>query len=328
MRGVLPGEFEGCDALLLAWMANYSDGERRVMMDIIAHSWKRATILLLVLDDQQQQLAAAALTQAEIPLSAVRFVPFPVYSPWTRDYGPFVTKSFHGGPEMVDAIYGRSPIPPGTKDEHVPQAVAEMLGLKTVSAPLVLDGGNLLSNGAGVCLTTLRLLEANSDRPEAEIRALLREFFGAEQTVLLEPLLGEPCGHVDMFCTFTGPDTVVIGEYDVLVDPENAAILERNATRLGSVKTACGPLRVVRIPMPPRHDNRWLTYTNVVFANGKLLVPTYTNVEPEFNEQALATFRQLLPRWEVVGVNATPLAQRDGALHCATLNLHRIRPGW
>ena len=109
---------------------------------------------------------------------------------------------------------------------------------------------------------------------------LIKKQFGATDLIYLEPLAGEATGHVDMFATFTAPDTVVIGECSQREDPVNAAILDRNAQRLAGVRTACGPLNVVRIPVSktntlPFEDDPdayvWHTYTNVVYANQVLL---------------------------------------------------------
>ena len=42
--------------------------------------------------------------------------------------------------------------------------------------------------------------------------------------------------------------------------------------------------------MPPHDDGRWRTYTNVVYANGTLLVPTYPGFCPELDAEALAVY--------------------------------------
>ena len=72
--------------------------------------------------------------------------------------------------------------------------------------------------------------------------------------------------------------TVVVGEYPASVDPVNSEILDRNAQQFASLRPAGGPLKVVRIGMPPRFSlvpghAPWPTYTNVVYANGVLLLP-------------------------------------------------------
>jgi hypothetical protein len=142
--------------------------------------------------------------------------------------------------------------------------------------------------------------------------------------VFLEPLVGEQTGHVDMFATFVSSDVVVVGEYSPDADPLNAEILDRNAQRLAAVRTSRGPLRVLRIPMPPHTLDVWRTYTNVLFANGTLVVPTYPGIDPQGEAEALAIYKHLLPGWTVVGVDCNRLIEWGGAVHCVTRNLCRL----
>jgi agmatine/peptidylarginine deiminase len=196
-----------------------------------------------------------------------------------------------------------------------------------VRASITLDGGNLLTNGQGLCVATTELLEMNRDcgYDEKHVANTIKRLFGAEQIVYLDKLDAQVVGHVDLFATFVAADTVVVGDYSG-IDLVNAAILDRNAERLSKVVTATGPLKVVRIPMPPHgKDHFGGTYTNVLFANGVLLVPTYPDAFPETEGEVMATYRRLLPGWEVVGINAGTLARHGGVLRCAALPLHRIR---
>jgi agmatine/peptidylarginine deiminase len=188
---------------------------------------------------------------------------------------------------------------------------------------VILDGGNLLSNGTGLFLATTSLIDENQplDYDREQLEAVLDEYLGCTRIEFLETLVGEPTRHVDMFATFTDANTVVVGAYDSRVDPVNARILDRNAACLAAVEWQHGPLRVVRVPMPPKNDGVWRTYTNVIFANGVLLVPVYPRIDPEGDRVALETFRHLLPDWDVVGIDAGGIAQRGGALHCISMNV-------
>ena len=64
--------------------------------------------------------------------------------------------------------------------------------------------------------------------------------------------------------------------------------------------------------MPPKNDGVWRTYTNVVYANGVLLVPIYPGTDEQGQFHALATFAELLPGWRIVGVNSNKLIEFDG----------------
>ena len=191
--------------------------------------------------------------------------------------------------------------------------------------PLKLEGGNLLSNGRGVIVTTERFLEQNDDYNIGQVGIELSRHLNASSIVVLEPLVGEDTRHVDMFATFTSPRTIVVGSYDPAIDPVNAAILDRNAQLLSQVKTARGRLRVVRIPMGSQEGNCWRTYTNCVYANGVLIVPSYGEFDdPDVIARVLKTYRRLLPGWKITTVDASDLIEEGGALRCATLNITKL----
>ncbi|MGH7200700.1 MAG: agmatine deiminase family protein [Planctomycetaceae bacterium] len=320
---VLPGEFERQDAILLGWEAA-DDTVQTVLLNIISQVWRRVPIVMMVGTTQEQQDALAAMQRAGVPPRAVRFVQLPYDTVWTRDYGPLIVRLSDGRSLFTDTEYERYERP---LDDDVPVALAVKLGGTSVPVPLRIEGGNLLSNGAGLCLTTYKVLDDNAGRgyDERNVQQIVEEYYGGRQLVFLEPLAGEMTGHVDMFCTFTGTDTVVVGEYPPEADPENAAVLDRNAELLSSVVTPRGPLRVVRIPMPPRSGALWRTYTNVLYANGCVLVPVYPGVDPIGQNNALAVYRRLMPGWTVIGVDCRDVIKLGGAVHCLTRNLASLQ---
>ena len=135
----------------------------------------------------------------------------------------------------------------------------------------------------------------------AEIARLMRDWYGFDRTVMLDPLVDYRTLHVDMFATFAAPDVVVVGKCDSLVDARSALILDRNAARLAETPVGRhGRMRVHRIPMPSYDGKRCRTYTNVVFANGRLLVPHYSDVEPEVERRVMDVYAELLPDWVVL----------------------------
>jgi agmatine deiminase len=135
----------------------------------------------------------------------------------------------------------------------------------------------------------------------------------------LEPLEHEPTGHVDVFACFTGPDTIVVGQYAAAVDPANAGVLDRNAAILSKVGDGAARLRVVRMAMPGAGDGVCRSYTNAVFANGVVLVPSFGSADAKADQEALDTYRRLLPGRKVVGIDANRIVRREGALRCITL---------
>lgn len=319
----MPAEFEAKEALLLG-ATQMVQFHPQVLVDIAGAIFENVQVVSLVSRKAEGKLVQSLLAEAGLPNDAVTTVEAPVMTMWARDYGPLTVLDRYGRPFFLNATYrGRG----SHLDDRVPVHLADALEIPVVELPLTMEGGDLLSNGQGLCLTTQRLLKRNQDErgyEVADVWDVLHRYFGFEHWIPLPSLQGEPTGHLDMFLTFVEPWTVVVGRYDPAVDPDNAAWLDWVARNLHERQTLGGSLRVERIPMPPNDDGVWRTYTNVVFANGVLLVPAYPETCPDLDRQAAAIYQDLLPDWTIVSVDASSLIQRAGALHCVTMGLPRI----
>ncbi len=337
--GELPGEFEQHDALLVCWPDKdriaIGDAEnsrrlnarmRRLNVEIVGAVHSNIQVVILIDGPAARQRAEAALRASKVQTEAIRFVQIPHESSWIRDYGPLSTRNSNGGTLVSNELTIRTLRNP--RNAKAPTALASALGIEMVSAPIYLEGGNLISNGDGLLLTTNLMLEDNRqlDYDQAALNQVLQTLFGARQIVYLKSLQGEGTRHVDMFATFTSRDTVVIGEYTADQDPVNRKVLEQNAQKLRALKTSRGPLKVVRIPMPPRDMPPIFggSYTNVVYANRVCVVPSYGTIDAEGLAKAKATYRRLLPDWTIVDVDASVAIFQGGAIHCLSLNIHRL----
>lgn len=312
----LPGEFQHQAALFLGCRELLSVAPD-VLVGIVDAACGQIPILALVADDDNRDLVLSTLETHGLASDSVYFLHVPHNTMWIRDYGPVVTTTSDGSEVVLDAEYGDEERP---DDDEVPGAIARLFGAPRLRIPLEVDGGNLITNGDGLCLSTVQLIVDN-DVPEPHLRRMLKIYYGCDQTVFLEPLIGEETGHIDMFATFTSSDTVVVGQYADDVDDQNRSVLDRNVETLSRVQTARGRLHVVRIPMPDRSGGQWRTYTNVIYANGALLVPVYSDDDRRVRARVLSTFSRLLPSWDVVALEADTLTGGGGALHCVSRNV-------
>jgi len=315
----VPGEFEQQEALVLA-AGGLAEEYPAILSSIITAAQRRIKLVGLVANSQKRKAVLQMLRRTGLPSSALILIETPHDTIWVRDYGPVFVQTSGTQRVAMDAEYV---CPDRAWDNEAPAVIAPLFHCTVVRLPMVLEGGNFLSNGQGICLTTTKTLGQNA---EAVVSRTFGECFGSNQTVFLEPLSREPTGHVDMFALFTAPNVVVIGAYQPNVDPENAEILDRNALRLAGLPTTHGPLQVVRIPMPDNRDGLWRTYLNVVFANGALLVPVYPDANPAVERTALETFRRLLPAWSLASINVSEMIGAGGALHCIVANVPRAPP--
>ncbi|HWA98681.1 MAG TPA: agmatine deiminase family protein [Pirellulales bacterium] len=313
----IPAEFEHQDALLLG-CNELVQFHPVTLCQIVGEIYERIRVIGLVANDEQRQQAIAVLQAYGLPRDAMHFIIVPVEGMWVQDYGPIFVRTPDHRAHIVNFDYL-----PREVDNRVNLALGTRFRMQVDSVPLAMEGGNLITNGRGLCLTTVGMIQLNLSRGMTleQIKKLLHDHFAFETVSMLKMMAGEPTGHVDLFATFVAPDVVVVGDYPTEIDAENAKILDDNAALLSKLQTPVGPMKVARIVMPSHAGSVWRSYTNVIFANGKLLVPQYPNIDPASDAKALEVYRSLLPDWEVVGIDASSLIVKQGALHCISLNV-------
>jgi agmatine/peptidylarginine deiminase len=322
----MPAEFDPQEALFLGG-DQLADLHPEVMAAIVKAAAADIRILILAGSRSGRSLIETTLNDRDVARSAYDIVQLPVLTMWVRDFGPVTVSDAQGRRSLVDFHYRERR--GNTRDDMVPDYLAVQLDLNLLGSPLLVEGGDFLSNGRGFCLVSTRVVNRNAHYLEKEPRATvetLAAVLGFENLFLVPPLQGESTGHVDMFCTFLQPDLALVGSYTGGVDEANAAQLDDIVGDLAGVATLTGPMRIERIPMPDHDDGVWRTYTNVIFANGVLLVPIYPDYCPDLDRQALAIYRRLLPDRRVVGIDASGLIRMNGALRCITMNLPSGQP--
>ena len=310
------GEFEKQNGILVSSRAIVSS---EAIFQAVKRIHKRVPIVVLYENEVEIHDVIRFFRSERISTSNLRFFSAAHDSIWVRDFGPTVLDARNQHTlAILDSQYNS---PGRVRDDQVPIVVAAISDLPMVESPLSIDGGNILVNGQDLLLTTDEMLLQNQQAHKEEVSRELKEAFGVSQVVFLEKLQGEPTGHVDMFATFVNKTTVIVGQYDRRMDFANAAILDRNANVLASVRVNGHPLKVLRAPMPTNRDGVWRTYLNVIYANGVVLVPSYRGqIEAEL-AKVKQTFAQAMPGWDIEEIEADDLIVQDGALHCAMLNL-------
>jgi len=321
------GEFQPQSAIILNGDLITQDGQ--IFVAIVSAVRTRVQLIVLAPSAVHRLLGRSLLADNGMPADAVKFVISPAQTMWVRDYGPQFVRRIDGAAEILDAQYAHGPDDvDAAPEDAAPAWVGWQFGLPTVAVPLRLDGGNFLTNGDGLCVTSSSLVDENSERGygEEHVRALLRYAFASRQWICLRPLQREDTHHVDMFLTFVAEDVAVVARCDPLKDPVNAAILDEAAATLAGRPTSKGPMRVYRIPMPDSRDGVWRSYTNVIFANGVLLAPEYEDADPAERDAALALYAKLLPARQIVSIKADSLIKLGGALHCIATNVPEFVP--
>ncbi len=309
-------EWEEVQALVITWA-----GQATILKEIVRNAVKECKVLIVTTDTAT---VSDQLTSAGISLDSVRFVVTPFNTIWVCDYGPTcVYKNDIDSLYLIDWIYNR----PRPQDDQVPTAIADFTHLpiyEATSAPYdwVHTGGNNLQNGTGILFSSNLVLNENPNKTEAEIDTIAKKFLGINQYVKFPTLPYDGIHHLDMHMRVIDEETILFGQYPEGVS--DGPQIEKNIQYLeDSIRTTFGnKFNIVRLPMPPDANGRYpdaggsyRTYTNAIFINKTLLVPTY---QEKYDTTALRIYRENLPGYNVVGINCNSIIGQLGALHCIT----------
>ena len=330
----MPAEWEPHAATWLTWprpdgisFPDKYDTVPPVYAELIRHLVAVEEVHINVWDQEMEAWVRELLVKHKTPLERVRFHHFPAYEPWCRDHGPiFLVREKDGKRDraIVDWRYNAwgGKYPPFDLDDAIPQHVAKFRNLALFSPPMILEGGSIEVNGAGVVLTTEACLlnpNRNPNLGRKEIETYLRDYLGVSTILWLgDGIVGDDTdGHIDDLTRFVDARTLVTV---VEEDPADAnySILQDNLRRLKTLRDHKGEsFRIVQLPMPGviEYEGQRLpaSYANFYIANGIVLVPTFRQKN---DARALEIFQQLFPSRRVIGVDSTELIWGLGSFHC------------
>ncbi len=337
----MPAEWEPHEATWIGWPHNRSDWPGKfaaipwVYAEIVRHLVRGERVRILVNGRAHEAAARAALAESHVDLARVEFFRLPTNRGWTRDFGPiFVRRDARPRATAIARFRfnGWAKYSDWRKDNRVPDFVARRLGLRQFRIEVdgrnfVLEGGSIDVNGRGSLLSTEECLLDPRAQPRnprlgrEDVEAVLRYALGVSNILWLgRGIAGDDThGHVDDFCRFVNPRTVVLCQEKNRRDPNHRA-LEENRERLQSMRLENGArIEVVRVPMPAPlyfgRDRLPASYANFYVANAAVLVPTFNDAS---DRAALGILAELFSDRPVVGIHAVDLVLGLGTLHCLT----------
>jgi len=323
----MPAEWEPHEATWIAWPHNRTDWPGRfapipwVYGEIVRKLSRVERVRILVEGRAAQEQARRVLRNVGAEESAVEFFACPTNRAWTRDYGPIFVRNRRGETALTAWRFNAwARYDDWQKDSNVPAYVAKRLKLPLFASQMVLEGGSIDVNGAGLLLTTEECLLSgvqarNPGMSRAEIERRLRDYLGITRVIWLRNgIAGDDThGHVDDLARFVAADTVVAA-----AEPDRSDANYEPSRQNQALLRAAG-LRVVKLPMPRplvfAGQRLPASYANFYIANGLVLAPTFNDPN---DRVALNTLARVFPDREVVGINCTELIWGLGALHCMT----------
>jgi agmatine deiminase len=185
-------------------------------------------------------------------------------------------------------------------------------------AEIVLEGGSIISDGAGTLVSTEQCLlnpNRNPERSREQIEDALRAYLGIERMLWLGYGLVEDRdtdGHVDLIAAFTRPGEVLLQA----VAPENP---NYERCRENRARLQGAGIDVIELPFLPHAviagETVAVGYLNFYLCNGAVIAPVSG---AETDADALAIIGRAYPGREVVPVPGGVLAYGGGGPHCIT----------
>jgi agmatine deiminase len=247
---------------------------------------------------------------------------------WIRDYGAIIVRdpASPEGATAIDFEYNAwgGKYPPFDQDQAVAASMAGRLGLPCVAAGMVLEGGSVDVNGAGLGLVTEQCL-LNPNRNPAlqrqDIESQLAGFLGVSECLwLTEGITGDDTdGHIDNLARFVDTMRVVTIVSGDSSDPDFAALRDNRRLLVDFRDRQGRGLEVLDLPVPEpvihRGERLPASYANFYIANGLVLVPAY---QCTADADAAGILADCFPDRRVIPVDCRPLIVGLGALHCLT----------
>ena len=294
-----PAEFERMLGVIVRYPFGNPD-------DVLVEYAEDDTLWVIVEDEDEEPLAASYLTGAGVDMSHVKYIYGRTNSIWTRDYGPWFIASETGEPGIVDHEYNR----PRPFDDKIPGVIGEAWSVPVYGMDLVATGGNIMSDGLGVAMSSELILNENSGLTEAEIDSLMQAYVGVHTYLKLPYIEESGIHHIDCWAKLLDPGRILVRE----VPPSHSSYdeIEANVAYFESLTSSWGkPYEVVRIYTPNDEP-----YINAFVLNDKVLVPMYGT---EWDDDAIATYEAVMPGYEVLGFDGPWLS--DDALHCRAMGV-------
>ena len=335
----MPAEWAPHVATWIAWPHNSEDWPGKfqpipwVYADIVRHLAGVEDVHILVNDAAAQRRAQGVLKRVGANLARAHFHQWPTNRVWTRDSGPIFVRNAAAGEIAITnwKFNAWAKYDDWQLDDKVPERAAELLNLgewmpEFNGQRVVLEGGSIDSNGAGILLTTEECLlsevqQRNPGLSRADLEQVFHDFLGVDQVLWLNRgIAGDDThGHVDDITRFVAENVIV-----TVTEPnhgdENHLPLAENLDRLRSARNLHGqPFEIVELPLPApvvfEGQRLPASYANFYIANGLVLVPTFNDPN---DRHALNTLARVFPSRKVVGIHCGDLIWGLGALHCMT----------
>ena len=331
------GEWEPAWGTLIRWPLG-------IPISLVLELTQDDTLYVLYETAGEMQNATNSFQSWGVSLAKVQFIQTTTFSMWTRDWGPQCVFTDEGELAVADPVFDGYPWVPGcmslaegaqslnqilqgnsqrqlqrdySDDDAIPADVADYFNWPLVPVPAYVTGGNIMTDGEHRAFSTQQMLAENAElAPEPQFLYHVEETMGLEDYHFLDNPEVYGIQHIDCYAKLLSPGTVLVKEVDS--DHPEYHCCEELAVYFQQVPSAWNrPFDVQRIYCGRYNGNDVAAYTNSLILNDKVYVPLF---DITADEEALATYTELMPGYEVIGFHFGTWYYYD-ALHCRTMGI-------
>ena len=318
------------------WMAFPSEGyslgdteqarhEARSTWAAVAHAIAEFEPVIMVVDPDERAAASRYLSADIETLEA------PLNDAWMRDIGPTFVHAADGSVAAVDWVFngwGAQSWARWDRDARIGRIVAEAAGTPIVTSDLVNEGGGIQVDGAGTVLLTDTVQLDPGRNPglgRAEVEAELARTIGTTHAVWLPRGLTRDSerfgtrGHVDIVAAITSPGRLLLHTQTDASHPDYQVCREIRAALEGTHDAAGREWEITEMPAPATLTDAEgyvdYSYINHLVVNGGVIACGFGDIR---DGDAATILAEHYPGRRVVTVDARPLFERGGGIHCIT----------
>ena len=331
---VMPSETARHDCTWMAWPSQgYTLGDTPDAVATARRTWAAVANAVAEFEPVRMVVVPADLAVVQAHLHPdVELVPAALDDAWMRDIGPTFVRSANGSRlGAVDWVFngwGAQSWATWEHDSRIGSFVGGLAGAEVIASSLVNEGGGIHVDGLGTVLLTETVQLDPGRNPgltRADVEAELARTIGATACVWLPQGLTRDYdefgtrGHVDIVATMPAPGVVLLHEQQDPSHPDHA-VSRALRELLEDARDARGErFQVVGVPAPRTLADAegpvdW-SYINHLVVNDGVIACTFGD---EQDDASLGVLADAYPGRRVVGVDARPLFDRGGGIHCIT----------
>jgi len=209
------------------------------------------------------------------------------------------------------------------QDAKVATFMANHVAAKVIDSNLVNEGGGIHTNGSGLLLATETVqlgIERNPDWTRSEVEAELNSKLGTEKVIWIRRGLTRDYetfgtkGHIDIVACFADENTLLVHDQQDEAHPDYS-VTHEIISRLEE-QTDC---RIVKVPAPKVLKDELgyvdFSYINHYIINDAVLLCAFDDPN---DEVAKGILEEVYPGREIRLIDARPIFDRGGGIHCIT----------